>query len=113
MILTPVAENALSEVLDRFARSLVAAPARRVFARLSRSADAARASGALAMRHRQQAIALATVLGMAARPGSPTLDFSWSGEHLRADTEAYVLLHEVAHYQLAAPARRRIVDFGL
>lgn len=32
---------------------------------------------------------------------------------LRCETEAYVLLHEVAHFQLAAPARRIQVDFGL
>ncbi|MGH6983212.1 MAG: hypothetical protein ACRED7_03265 [Stellaceae bacterium] len=32
---------------------------------------------------------------------------------LRCETEAYVLLHEVAHFQLAAPTRRAQVDFGL
>ncbi|HKR19081.1 MAG TPA: hypothetical protein VJS41_02960 [Stellaceae bacterium] len=32
---------------------------------------------------------------------------------LRCETEAYVLLHEVAHFQLASPARRVLVDFGL
>src|SRR5262249_14836759 len=47
------------------------------------------------------------------RPGSPAEDFAWDGRCLRADTEAYVLLHEIAHYQLAAPERRGLVDFGL
>jgi hypothetical protein len=32
---------------------------------------------------------------------------------LRSATEAYVLLHEVAHFQIAPPARRRLIDFGL
>jgi len=39
--------------------------------------------------------------------------FNWDGTHLRADTEAFVLIHEVAHYQLATPERRRLIDFGL
>ena len=46
-------------------------------------------------------------------PGSPALDFSWNGRALRSATEAYVVLHEVAHFQLASPERRRVVDFGL
>jgi elongation factor P hydroxylase len=46
-------------------------------------------------------------------PGSPTLDYAWTGSALRRDTEAYVLLHEVAHFQLAPPERRYVVDFGL
>jgi hypothetical protein len=50
---------------------------------------------------------------MGALPGSPGTGFSWNGRQLRAETEAYVLVHEVAHFQLAAPARRGIIDFGL
>ncbi len=50
---------------------------------------------------------------MAVSEGSPAAGFSWDGRSLRADTEAYVLLHEVAHFQLAAPARRSVIDFGL
>ena len=50
---------------------------------------------------------------MAVLPGSPALDFAWSGQALRSDTEAYVLLHEVAHFQLAPAERRGAIDFGL
>ena len=32
---------------------------------------------------------------------------------LRSATEAYVILHEVAHFLLASTERRRLVDFGL
>ncbi|MGH6982380.1 MAG: hypothetical protein ACREFC_14355 [Stellaceae bacterium] len=32
---------------------------------------------------------------------------------MRAGTEAYVLLHEVAHWQMAGPRRRRAFEFGL
>jgi hypothetical protein len=46
-------------------------------------------------------------------PGSPAEAVSWDGQNLRCATEAYVLIHEVAHFQLAAPARRHMVDFGL
>jgi hypothetical protein len=40
-------------------------------------------------------------------------DFNWDGAALDGDTEAYVILHEVAHFVLAPPERRRLVDFGL
>jgi hypothetical protein len=32
---------------------------------------------------------------------------------LNSATEAYVILHEVAHFVLAPPARRGLIDFGL
>ena len=38
---------------------------------------------------------------------------SWDGAALRTEIEAYVLLHEVAHFQLASPARRTVIEFGL
>ncbi|HYC14407.1 MAG TPA: hypothetical protein VEC75_09165, partial [Stellaceae bacterium] len=57
--------------------------------------------------------ALAAEFGIATVEGAPADSFSWDGHRLRADTEAYVLLHEVAHYQLAAPERRTAIDFGL
>ena len=42
------------------------------------------------------------------RPG-----FNWDGAALDGDTEAYVILHEIAHFLLAPPERRRLPDFGL
>jgi hypothetical protein len=39
--------------------------------------------------------------------------FNWDGAALDPDTEAYVILHEIAHFVLAPPDRRTLVDFGL
>jgi len=113
MILTPIAEAALPATLDCFRNSLDDLLSLRIFSRIARPADAVRAEGPLAVEHLRRASAVAAEHGIAVRPGSPTLDFGWSGEALRGDTEAYVLLHEIAHYQLAAPARRHLIDFGL
>ena len=46
-------------------------------------------------------------------PARPRAGSAGTGGRSGADTEAYVLLHEIAHFQLAAPARRRLADFGL
>jgi hypothetical protein len=87
--------------------------ARKVFRRIADPAKAARAEGAEAERHHATACALARDCGMELLPGSPALDYAWTGTALRRDTEAYVLLHEVAHFHLAPPERRHIIDFGL
>jgi hypothetical protein len=113
MILTPIAADALPEMLGRFMTALSDGPARQAFARIAHPKDAKRACGARAVGDQRGALALAAEQGIATRPGSPALDFSWNGESLRADTEAYILLHEIAHFQLAAPARRGVIDFGL
>src|ERR1700730_5837359 len=113
MILTPIPEAALPATLERLRNSLGDTLSQLVFSRIADPADAARADGPLAVEHQRRAIATAGEHGIAVRPGSPTLDFSWNGEALRGDTEAYVLLHEIAHFQLAAARRRNIIDFGL
>ena len=87
--------------------------ARAVFRRIADPAKAARAAGAEAERHHAVACDLARDFGMKLLPGSPTLDYAWTGAALRRDTEAYVLLHEVAHFQLAPRERRHAIDFGL
>jgi hypothetical protein len=113
MILTPLNADDLPDALTAFARTLHDPDACRFFARLARPQDAERASAIAAESHRHAALALAASQDMRALPGSPAAGFSWDGKHLRAATEAYVLVHEVAHFQLAAPARRGIIDFGL
>lgn len=113
MILTPIGPDRLPDVLARFAAALGDGKARAVFLHIARIEDAARAQGARAAMHHREALALLARLGIAAKPGSPREDFSWDGQAVRADTEAYVLLHEAAHYQLASPERRGRVDFGL
>jgi hypothetical protein len=113
MILTPIAPDGLRSLLVTFAGTLAGESARRVFRRIARPGGAARARGFDAAVHYGQALALAASFGMGSRPGSPRRGFGWDGRALAKETEAYVLLHEVAHFQLAAPERRRRVDFGL
>lgn len=112
MILTPIEADALPRVLERFAASL-ASPARSVFHRIADPRAAQRAGGAEASAHHAVALKLAASLGMGILPGSPALDVGWNGSALRAETEAYVLLHEIAHFQVAPQERRALIDFGL
>lgn len=113
MILTPLADDRLPTVLIRFAESLPVGRVRRLFSRLADSAKAARATADVAVRNYADAIDIIINFGIGLKSGAPQLDVSWDGATLRCETEAYVLLHEVAHFQLATPARRTQVDFGL
>jgi hypothetical protein len=113
VILTPLAPHHLPRALAAFAAALGDPQASRVFRRIAVPAQAARARGAKAAAHHRQALALAARFGMGTRPGAPQRGLGWDGRALRIGTEAYVLLHEIAHFQLAAPARRRCIDFGL
>ena len=49
---------------------------------------------------------------MAVHPSGTICAYNWDGAALDGDTEAYVILHEVAHFVLAPPERRVLVDFG-
>ena len=51
--------------------------------------------------------------GMPLHPPGAWCRFNWDGRALNGATEAYVILHEIAHFVLAPPARRGLVDFGL
>ena len=112
MILTPIPDDRLDEALDRFAARLSDPEAVAAFARI-RATATDRAEGAAAERHRQQALAFARKAGMAVHPEGAPCRFNWDGAALNGATEAYVILHEVAHFVLAPPTRRRLVDFGL
>jgi hypothetical protein len=50
---------------------------------------------------------------MPIHPPGTRSGFNWDGMALDGDTEAYVILHEIAHFVLAPPGRRCLVDFGL
>jgi hypothetical protein len=112
MILTAIPRKQLDEVLDRFMAKLGDAVSRAVFRRV-RATSADRAVGAAAERHRQAALALPRSLGMAVYPEEAECAFNWDGRALDTATEAYVILHEAAHFVLAPSERRRLVDFGL
>lgn len=64
-------------------------------------------------RHRADARALVTYFSIPAIDEAPADAFSWDGFSVRIQTEASVLIHEVAHWQIAPPARRELPDFGL
>ncbi len=112
MILTPIPLDALDGALDRFAAGLGDPPARHVFEQI-RATSAERACGEEAERHRLAALAVARDCGMAAHPPDIECRFNWDGTALNGATEAYVILHEVAHFVLTPPERRGLVDFGL
>lgn len=111
MILTPIPPALLPEALGAVAGALTG-PARVGFERIA-ATQSERASAARLEAHRQQALALAQTFGMGAIPGEPADGFHWDGAALRAESEPYVVLHEIAHFQIATPARRRVVEFGL
>ena len=112
MILTPVAPAALPGALDRFAARLSDRFARAVFRQI-RATSPDRADGAEAERHRLAALSVARSFGVAIHPEGVLCKFNWDGAALLGATEAYVILHEVAHFVLAPPDRRGLVDFGL
>lgn len=112
MILTPIPAAALPATLDRFGAALSDPSARAAFLRI-RATSPDRAKGAEAETHRQAALAFAAGLGVAVHPPGTGCRFNWDGAALDGATEAYVILHEVAHFVLAPPERRALVDFGL
>jgi hypothetical protein len=111
MILTPVAPEALQDTLARFLARL-SDPFDRVFRKI-RATSPDRAVGQEAEQHRITALAIARSFGMAVYPERTPCKFNWDGVALSPATEAYVILHEVAHFTLASPERRGLVEFGL
>jgi hypothetical protein len=112
MILTPIPREHLAAILDRFMAGLAEPLARAAFRRIcATSAD--RAGGAEADGDRLTARSFAREFGMAIHPEGTPCRFNWDGTALNAATEAYVILHEVAHFALAPPERRGLVEFGL
>jgi hypothetical protein len=112
MILTPIPRDALAAALDRFDRGLAEALPRAAF-RMIRGTAPDRAVGAWAEEHRCAALALARVCGMQIHPPELACPFNWDGTALNGASEAYVILHEIAHFLLAPPERRSLVEFGL
>jgi hypothetical protein len=112
MILTPIGADDLNETLDRFAAQLGEPAARTAFSMI-RATSSERAAGLAAAQDRCVALSLARRHGVAVRPTGTYCAFNWDGAALDGGTEAYVILHEVAHYVLAPPERRKLPDFGL
>jgi hypothetical protein len=113
MILTPIDAAVLPRLLASFSMHLDDPAARKAFRRIAIPGHAERAGGGLARLHHDTALALARACGMGIAAGDPASGVSWDGTVLRSKTEAYVLIHEIAHFQLAPPERRGVIDFGL
>jgi hypothetical protein len=113
MILTPIDTTDLPAVLERFEQRLSDCPlARAALARIARSIPP---DGDLGdpETQRAQAIELAATLGIETLDEDPAAAFSWDGHRIRTRSEPSVVIHEVAHWQLCAPERRPLYDFGL
>jgi hypothetical protein len=111
MILSPIPQAELNAALAQFAARLSATEARTAFA-VIRATSAERAAEPDAERHRLAALDFARAQGMAVHPPGTDCAYNWDGAALDGATEAYVILHEVAHFVLAPPERRMVPDFG-
>ena len=112
MMLTPIPRAQLAAALDRFAAQLDDRDGHAAVVQI-RMTSSERATGDVAERHRRQALKLAERFGMPVHAPGTRPGFNWDGAALDGATEAYVILHEVAHFALASPERRRLIDFGL
>ena len=99
-------------MLERFAAGLYEPRALSLFEEIRATAPD-RAAAPEAEEHRLTALAFACHCGMAVHPARTECRFNWDGTALNGDTEAYVILHEIAHFVLAPPERRQLIDFGL
>lgn len=113
MIMTPIAPDALERILAAFAARLAATPrAAAAFARIAATWPVA--PGTVdTPKQRADAVRLAHAFGIGTLDEEPQRAFSWDGRVIRWRTEASVTVHEVAHWQLCAPERRGLPDFGL
>lgn len=113
MILTPISKEDIPRALARLGSFLASgSPAA---AALSRISDTVAAFDAPydTPAQRAAAVALASELGIPTRDEEPSASFSWDGAAIRTRSEVYVVVHEIAHWQVAPPARRALPDFGL
>lgn len=117
MILTPVDLPEVPRLIDDFAAALTGdKPALAVLARIKQSLSAVDGPDiSLSQRedHHRQAVDLLARFGMGALDQAPENGVTWDGAAVAVRMEPSVIIHEVAHYQLAPPHRRHLVDFGV
>ena len=114
MILTPLAPDAVPGLLAAFDAGLDEFPfARVVFARIAATLRQCPDLKADLHAGRGKAIALAQEMGIGVCDEEPAAAYSWDGKVIRTRSETSVVFHEVAHWQIAPPARRALYDFGL
>ncbi|MBY0509923.1 MAG: hypothetical protein K2P94_07190 [Rhodospirillaceae bacterium] len=114
MILTPLDAEALPRILDVFESGLADSPLElSVFRRIAATRRFCPGFKADLHAGRAKAIALAQRMGIPVCDEEPAEAFSWDGQAIRTRSETSVVFHEVAHWQIAPPARRALYDFGL
>jgi len=115
MMLSPLSPTAFDGLATHFAAGLDGDPlAQAVFHHVTR----VRPPGDLLSlstdpAHHAQAVALCGSFGFGLLDLSPAEHFTWDGAAVAIRIEPSVLIHEIGHYQLAAPERRGVYDFGL
>jgi len=115
MILTPIDHSILARLRAEFDQALAPDPlAREVFRRVTAQVpDGDLLTLSTDPDHHAQAVDLCRRFGFGIIDCAPQDYFTWDGRSVAIRLEPSVLIHEVAHYQCAAPARRGVVDFGL
>ena len=113
MILTPLSPDALPAVLAAFAARFAGDPtASAAFARIAATLPVA-SHAPDTPEARATAVALAEANGIPTLDEEPAAALSWDGAVLRTRGEPWVILHEIAHWLIASPDRRRLPDFGV
>jgi len=114
MILTPIDPAQLPQALATFAGflgdDLLACT---VFTRIADTLKFCPGLKADMHAGRSKAVALAARLGIPTLDEDPAVAFSWDGRVIRTRSEASVVFHEIAHWQIAPQARRALPDFGV
>ena len=117
MILSPLTLVDVPAALQEFRACLDDAPfARRVFQRIADTLPFVIGNDielSLDRRHCAEAVGLLARFGMATIDRAPTEGLTWDGQAVAINMEPSVVIHEVAHFQLAAPKRRHLPDFGV
>ncbi|HYD98546.1 MAG TPA: hypothetical protein VEH84_04125 [Alphaproteobacteria bacterium] len=114
MMLTPVTPARLPVLAAQFRASIAGDPlAEAAFACILASTPPDLSAPADTAAHRAQAVALIESFGIAVAHTDPAEGWSWDGRAIAVVSEASVTIHELAHYQVCAPGRRFLIDFGL
>lgn len=113
MQLTPIPDDILPTAVETVRANLAPGTlSRAVFDRIAATRYLI-AGGYDTPAHRAQAVELARRFGIATVDEAPQDAYSYDGHAIRTRSEAYVLIHEVAHWLVAPPERRALKDFGL
>ena len=115
MILTPLSHSELPLLLDGFDEALVPHPlARAVFHRITAVIpDGDLLTLSTDTDHHAPALELCREFGFGLVDVDPQRYYTWDGRAVATGMEPSVIIHEVGHYQCAAPSRRAVLDFGL